>query len=327
MKKVISILLLFCFIMCLVACGGKNTDQQLGHDPKDDSDGVDNGSVQNNQSKGTYHIGETINREEYSVSADCADVVTTIGNYVPGDDELFFLMGITVENKLSSILTFKTSEYKVYVDGNQCTLTSLSSGVYYDYEDMWSSKEIGGSKKAKILVAADVPQEFETIEVFFGDDSFVIQKEDLGDLTPDLSALGKEYGVGETFRAVGFDITVSKVLQTDYISAGSYSYYDPDPGKHFVLIFLEAMNVSKDALELNYFQFSPYVDDYAERFTSIASYVEVEGVREIDRYTEVQAGKKTSGFILLQVKDGWKTIELISRESTLVINSDDVVIE
>ncbi|MBR3000736.1 MAG: hypothetical protein IKF39_07020 [Oscillospiraceae bacterium] len=319
MKRIASVLIILCICFCFTSCGENNRQPVTNN-------GFDSHETANNASGLSFKVGDTIKCKDFNVTLEKADVVPYIGNYVTNDGELFLLLGTTVENTSSSVLSFSSDDYSVYCDGRECTLTSLSDNTYYDYEDLWLSKDIAVSKKSKILISAYVPERFKEIEIRFANGSFQIETKDLGSLTPNLLTFGKEYNVGEGFRALGFDIFVEKVIQTDYISSGSSFYYEPDAGKHFILIFVEATNNTGSVTRFNYLRLEPYVDDYSAQYTGVSYSTEVDGDSCIDEYSDVQPGKKIRGFVMLEVKDGWKTIELMSREATLVINANDVEI-
>ncbi len=46
------------------------------------------------------------------------------------------------------------------------------------------------------------------------------------------------FTIGDTLTRNGMKITLTGARQTEYVSKDSYTYYEPDDGKVFVILFL-----------------------------------------------------------------------------------------
>ena len=122
-------------------------------------------------------------------------------------------------------------------------------------------------------------------------------------------------------------ITLTGARQTEYVSKDSYTYYEPDDGKVFVILFFDIKNASDQTQRFNALNtFDVFIDDYSDRFTSFL-YTTVDDMEDLNDqdYKDILSGKSMSGYKVIEAPANWKKIELATRQGAFLIEPKDFV--
>ena len=130
------------------------------------------------------------------------------------------------------------------------------------------------------------------------------------------------YALGETATNEVFSLTVLDWMETTRVDDGSYRYYQADPGKEYLIVFVDLENLTTE--DQNFYplsEFEFFADDYTCRTTSFGSGYGVT-INGIDPFysgglggTEIAAGKKMQNYIAAEVPEDWSTIELVFQDN------------
>lgn len=133
------------------------------------------------------------------------------------------------------------------------------------------------------------------------------------------------YYIGDTMYRNGLAITLSSAKLTDYVSYSAYSYFEPDPGEHFLILFFDITNTLNQPQKIKWlYNYDTYIDDYADSLTYFIG-TEIDGVDSLYAQdgTAIPSGKSMSGYMVVKVPDGWNKVELQSRQGTFEIEYSD----
>lgn len=133
------------------------------------------------------------------------------------------------------------------------------------------------------------------------------------------------YYIGDTMYRNGLAITLSSVKLTDYVSYSAYSYFEPDPGEHLMILFFDITNTLNQPQKIKWlYNYDTFIDDYADNLTYFIG-TEIDGMDSLYEQdgTAIPSGKSMSGYMVVKVPDGWNKVELQSRQGTFEINSSD----
>lgn len=276
-----------------------------------------------------YHKGEVAEGDGFRLTIDSVDATPEFMNYLEADlGKEYFFVSFELENTSSEAMDV-SDFFKILADGQECNTISFTdkyNGV--EWLDRYSALEAG--RKVKNYISATVPEGWTEIQLLCADGSaFSFTREDLGDISATGTSTAETiYRVGDTMRKNGFEITMTKAVQTDYVPYLSTMYYEPDAGNHYVIMLFDIKNNATQAQRFEILSaFDVYVDDYSSNYTGF--YADFEGLQDLSdqNYVDVLSGKSISGYKVLQVPDGWQKIELTSRQGTFEITPDAVTIQ
>lgn len=276
-----------------------------------------------------YHKGDVAEGAEFKLTIDSVDATPVFSNYLEADEgEEYFFVSFELENTSDEPLN-TTSFFKILADGEECNKISFSdkyNGV--DWLDTIADLEPG--RKIKNYISATVPEKWQEVQLVCADGSaFSFTRADLGDISSTgTSTMENIYGVGETIFRNGLEITMTKVVQTDYVPYLSTMYYEPSPGNHYIIMEFDVKNTATQPQRYNALAaFEVYVDDYSESFTGF--FADYDGLQDLNdqTYTDILSGKSISGYQVIEAPDGWQKIELTSRQGTFEITPDVVTIQ
>lgn len=276
-----------------------------------------------------YKVGDVAQGETYTLTVDSVDATPEYGDYIASEkDQMFFLTSLELTNNGEAPVDVG-DVLKFFADDEECKWTRLFenyNGV--DQLDTYTSVEAG--KKVKGYIAVVVPDKWNKVQLLCEDVAFTFTHADLGSISSQNTA-GETptYTMGETLTRNGMKVTLTGAMQTDYIADGTYFYYEPDDGKHFVVMFFDIRNDSDQSQKFKVTAvFDPYVDDYSSRFTSFLSTKinNMEGLTYND-YTDILPGKSLQGYAVIEAPDGWTKIELTTRQGNFELTSDQVAIQ
>ncbi len=111
---------------------------------------------------------------------------------------------------------------------------------------------------------------------------------------------------GETVTGKKMKITFEKAKLYDSIVQSEFYTDEPENGKKFLVLFFEVENISESDQYISGFSFDGYEDNYTIDETFILS--NPEGYEALS--ATIAPGKKTKGYIVYEVKNGWKKFEL-----------------
>lgn len=107
-------------------------------------------------------------------------------------------------------------------------------------------------------------------------------------------------------------ITLEKAVQYDKIES-DYISDEPDAGKKYLVLFMEAENISDEDQYINMFYTQAYVDDYEVEQDALI--VEPEGYGMFSG--DLAPGKKLKGYVCYQVDPDWKSLEFTYTDGIL----------
>lgn len=113
--------------------------------------------------------------------------------------------------------------------------------------------------------------------------------------------------VGDTVTTKDLKITLTKAFTAKTIET-SISGYDekPDDGKIFLILEIEAENISDQKQNLSYLNFQSSIDDYSVDVDYLIS-AKPDGLSILSG--DFMPGKKLTGYIAYQVSADWKELE------------------
>ena len=275
-----------------------------------------------------YKIGESFEGDGYRLSIDSVDATPTFTDYEDADKGTeYFFASFELENTANADIE-ADSFFKVIADGEECSFISFQD-KYNDLEAIKQNSSIAAGRKIKNYFSAVVPEKWNNIQILCSDGSAVsVTHADLGSMSAgESSDENTIYHVGDTLTRNGMKITLTSVQQTEYVSKSSYTYYEPDNGKTFVILFFDIKNTSNQTQRFNAISiFDVFVDDYADSFTSFL-YTTVDGEEDLSDqdYKDILSGKSMSGYKVIEAPVNWKKIELTTRQGLFEIESKDIV--
>lgn len=122
----------------------------------------------------------------------------------------------------------------------------------------------------------------------------------------------KKATIGEFVSSDDLKITLTSVKLYDEIK-GEYLSEKPDKGKKYLVLFLQAENLSSEDKEINLFYYDAYVDDKSIDNETLMS--DVNGEKYFSG--DIASGKKLSGFVAYEVSDGWEKFEFTYKDGIL----------
>lgn len=176
-------------------------------------------------------------------------------------------------------------------------------------------------------MSATIPVDWQEVQLVTSDGvTFAFGHNDLGAMSrkngSDESTI---YNIGETMYRNGLAITLSSAKLTDYVSYSSYTYFEPDAGEHFLILFFDITNTLDQPQKIKWlYNYDTFIDDYADNLTYFIG-TEVDGVDSLyaQDSTAIPSGKSMSGYMVVDVPDGWQKVELQCRQGTFEIKSSD----
>lgn len=108
-------------------------------------------------------------------------------------------------------------------------------------------------------------------------------------------------------------ITLKNVKVYDEIT-GEYLSDKPENGKKYLVLFLEAENLSLDDKNINLFYYDAYIDD--KSIENKVLFTEPEGEKIFSG--DIASGKKLSGFVAYEVDKDWQKFEFTYKDDALL---------
>lgn len=130
------------------------------------------------------------------------------------------------------------------------------------------------------------------------------------------SDTAKKAGVGDTLSNDTWELTVTSAKAISELKDGLLDY-SPEEGKQYLIVFMEAKNISNEDDYFNNLYFTSYVDDYNTTHTVLLT--DVDGCKTMTG--DVAAGKKLKGYVAWEVSPDWQELE-VSYNDSLFANSD-----
>lgn len=328
MKKNIFLPLAVAFSVILYACSaGGDADNAISENSSVKVDVT----VLDGLAETNYHLGETAVSNNYKIQFNSVDATPEFEGYEdaePGTE--YFFASFELENISQNDLELD-SLFTVTADGTECKLTRFYdsyNGV--DWLDYYSTLSAG--RKTQNYISAIVPEKWNEIQIdCSGGTLFTFAHSDLGSLSaPESNNESQVYHVGDTITRNGLKVTLESVMQTDYIQGSSSWYYEPDEGKHFVVLFFDIKNITEQKQRFDiYSSFDVFIDDYTDNFTSAGSSTKINdlGCLSYMDYTDILSGKSMAGYQIVEASDGWQKIEIASRQGTFEITPDMVSLQ
>lgn len=320
MKKWPSLLLATVLSISLVACGTKTTGETTT------SSGDANITVSAND---TYHKGDSAQGKGFSLTVDSVDATPEFLNYEDADSGYeYFFVSFELENTSSEPLE-TNNFFTIYADETECkNISFLESYDGAKEFDIYSDLPAG--RKVKSYISAIVPEKWNTIEFACADGTtFSFAHTDLGVMSAqENSSEELVLHTGDTMTRNGMQITLKSVIQTDYIPYLSTMYYEPEVGNHFLVLFFDITNTTSSAQQFSIVtSYDAYIDDYSGQFTGLHADINGESDLGDYDYTDILSGKSISGYKTIEVPDGWKKVELASRQGTFEITPETVTVQ
>lgn len=114
-------------------------------------------------------------------------------------------------------------------------------------------------------------------------------------------------GIGQYIEGDNWRISLLDAKTYSSISESGGFYTDkPEAGKEFLVLFLEAENISDEDDYFNYLNFKAYADDSHVKNTMIMN--DVDGYDSVSG--DVASGKKIKGYAVWEVNTGWSNFEV-----------------
>lgn len=289
----------------------------------------------------SIQTGESTSIKDLNVTLIDTEATAFVDGYEPAPyGEEFFFVALEVENISNEEKDLSSSDFKFYVNDEEMSKISFLTYKYLDLDSLYVSQKIAAGRKTSFYLVSQIPENCDSVELTY-QDSYTLNiahtpvtssQESLpasNSTDNSLPATPPTFSIGETLSNSAFDITLLQTVQTDYVNDGSYFYYSPDDGKHFVIFIFDVKNTSAKTMKFNYLShFDAYVDDYAIKFTGFlgTDFNGYDALADLD-YTDMLPNKSITGYCVLEVPDGWNTIELSARNGTFVISSNDVELQ
>lgn len=292
----------------------------------------------------SMQVGEPTTIKDIKLTLLDTEATAFVDGYEPAPyGEEFFFVALEIENLSNQEKKISSSDFKFYINNEEIAKTSFLSYQYLDLDSLSMGQKVAAGRKMSFYLVVQVPENCDSVELTY-QDTYTLNIEHTpvnapsenpstaGSTNPEDNSLPStppSFSVGETLSNSAFDITLLQSIQTDYVSSGGSFYYSPDEGKHFVIFVLDVKNTSSKSMRFNYLShFDAYADDYTIKFTGFSGtdFNGYDALNDLD-YTDILPNKSLTGYCVLEVPDGWNTIELAARNGTFVISSDDVEIQ
>lgn len=292
----------------------------------------------------SIQVGEPTTVKDFKLTLLDTESTAFVDGYEPAPyGEEFFFVAFEAENVSNKEKTLSSSDFKFYVNNEEVSKTSFLTYKYLDLDSLYLSQTVAAGRKTSFYLVAQIPENCDSVELTYQDShTFNIAHTPVTSSQETLSSSKNTdstdssspntppvFSLGETFSNSAFDITLLQGIQTDYVDKYGSFYYSPDDGKHFVIFILDVKNTSAQTMRFNYLSyFDAYVDDYAAKFTDFlgTDFNGYDALNDLD-YTDMLPGKAITGYCVLEVPDGWSTIELSARNGSFVISPNDVEIQ
>lgn len=123
----------------------------------------------------------------------------------------------------------------------------------------------------------------------------------------------KKASIGEYVQSDTLKITLTNAKVYDEIVQDEYMEATPADGKKYLVLFLEAENVSDKDQYINMFYYQAYADD-----KSIKSTILLVNPEDEDMFSgDLAPGKKLSGYVAYEVNKDWKDFEFTYKDGAL----------
>lgn len=313
-----------CMALSLAACGASNTAEGT---TQEKAGGLFAGAIQ----KTIYHKGDTAEGRGFKLTVNSVDATPEFENYEDADNGTeYFFVSFELENTSNSDLEVNDF-FSITADGEDCETIKFYIGDYDGVDWLSQYESVAAGRKIKNYISAVVPERWNEIQLACKDGTtFSFAHTDLGVMSAaEDSGQDVIYHVGDTFTRGGMQITMKKAVQTDYVSDNSYSHYEPDAGKEFVILFFDIKNNSDRSQKFSVTStFDVFIDDYTDCFTGLSSTKidNVEGLTWQDT-KDILPGKSMSGYAVVQVPTNWEKLELVNRQGTFEVTPDTVKME
>ncbi len=116
----------------------------------------------------------------------------------------------------------------------------------------------------------------------------------------------KVFGIGDTVSNDTWELTLLDAKTYTEISGDTYTD-TPSDNKVYMVIFLEAKNISDQDAHYNIFYNSAYADDYSVDLTTLFN--DVEGYSLMGG--DIACGKRSKGYYAFEIDENWETFEYI----------------
>ncbi|GEM_PF-3514114 len=114
-------------------------------------------------------------------------------------------------------------------------------------------------------------------------------------------------GIGQYIEGENWKISLLDAKTYNSIADDSGFHTDkPESGKEFLVLFMEAENISNEDDYFNVLNFKAYADDTSVKNTMIIN--DVDGYDSVSG--DVAVGKKIKGYAVWEVKTGWNEFEV-----------------
>ncbi len=118
--------------------------------------------------------------------------------------------------------------------------------------------------------------------------------------------------IGKFVSSDDLKITLTDVKIYDEIK-GEYMSDKPEKNKKYLVLFLEAENLSSEDKDINMFYYDAYEDD--KSIESKVLFTEPEGEKMFSG--DIASGKKLSGFVAYEVNKDWQKFEFTYKDGVL----------
>ena len=273
-----------------------------------------------------YRKGETAETANYKLTVDTVDATPEFEAYTPSDSsQEYFFVSFELENTSDEALATR-SFLSIVVDGERASTRSTYE-KYNGVDEFDEYSDLQAGRKTVAYISATIPVDWKEVQLITSDGvTFAFDHNDLDAMSrKNGSNESTIYYIGDTMYRNGLAITLSSAKLTDYVSYSAYSYFEPDPGKHFLILFFDITNTLNQPQKIKWlYNYDTFIDDYADSLTYFIG-TEIDGVDSLYAQdgTAIPSGKSMSGYMVGKVPDGWNKVELQSRQGTFEINSSD----
>ncbi len=265
-------------------------------------------------------VGDIIKTSDWDISLVYVKSLSEItGKYsaeLPSEGKEFLVFFMECKNNQKHISTLYSANFDAYVDG----LALTKSDIILNHPDDWENTSFGThcDRRLRMTLIYEAPVEWEKAELAYKgniflsnvDAKFSVGFEDLAadDYKQQGSPFG-EYAFDEQ-KITEFGTAVeNRLWKIKLLNAREYTelnYSSAEKGKKFVAFFFEVENKSSESQHFNIYDFNFYCDGYSLlqelHLSNIEGYEDLSG--------DVISGAKREGFVLIEVDESYKNIEI-----------------